>query len=848
MFDGDMVRRWLGVLHGDSPGLVHICATDLWTGQTFDDLDVAAAYVAHLDAQTREGIYVRTTTLRGQPERGWERGGSENVLALPGLWADIDIAGPGHQTKETLPPNTDAAQRIIATSGLPPPTLWVYTGGGVYPWWLLNHPHEISDDAEDVAALSAGWQRIIFHAAAKLGWHYGTGVGDLARVLRIPGTVNRKEGLERPCRILSATSTRYRLDELYEALADGLAAIPEPEAPRLTVARHDDGSVSPGDDYAGKVDWADILTRHGWRFSRQRGEVRYWVRPGKTSPGISATTNALGTDRLYVFSTDAGFEVGSHSKLNAYAVLEHGGDMRAAGKALHQQGYGRQAPLSPDPAAKQRDDITIIMGQPPAAPEPRTLSVVDGTAVRIIAQPAPEPDAYGPTEDGLARALVAHHGHELRYCPQRGRWLRWDGHRWAWDDAEHHRELVRTLARALPDAEGWVAFKKRALSAAGVSGVTRLAQSDPGVFVHVRQLDARPWELNTPTGIVDLRTGTLRPPDPTAMHTRSAAAAPDFDRPAELFDRFLADTFGRDPGLTEYVQRLVGLSAIGSVLEQVLLFAHGTGANGKSTLLEIVMHVLGFGEDGYSMAAPAEMLMMRRTTEHPAELAQLVGARLVVCSELDEGQRFAEARVKQLTGRDSINARFMRRDPFTFVPSHTLWLLGNHKPAAKIGGPAFWRRVRLLPFNHVVPEPDRDAQMSERLAEEAPGVLAWIARGAADYTQGGLREPGAVSKATEAYAKDQDTLARWIEDECHLADGAQVRVATADARLSYERWCSEAGEEPCSSKRFGMDLRDRFGIEVIKSHGRKFYAGLTLLENEAESEGNSVERERERYR
>lgn len=829
-FDPDLVRSWLRILHGDSPGLIHICATDLWTGRAFaaSDIDQAAEYVAHLDAQRREGIYVRVTTLRGElaPDA---RGSEQDGLALSGLWADIDLAGPGHKTTKPLPPDEAAAKAIIAAAGLPDPSLWIHSGGGLYPWWRLERPHVITDDLADIKDLAANWQRAVEYGAAQLGWDYGRGVGDLARVLRIPGTVNRKASLERPCRIVSATQTTYRIEELHEAVAAALSAIPEPEpAPRLASVRTDDGSLSPGDDYAARVDWADILQPAGWRYAYSRGQTRYWRRPGKDTAGISATTNALGTDRLRVFSTSAApFECESYSKLGAYALLKHGGDHHAAAKALKGQGYGRPAPLAPDPAATQREAIAELL----PAREPVTLAAVDGTAVRVIAEPIPAPEAFGPTEDGLARALVAHHRHDLRFCPQRGRWLRWDGHRWAWDDGEHHRELIRALARQLPDIEGWTAFKKRALSAIGVSGVARLAQSDPGFFAHVRQLDARPWEVNTPSGIVDLRTGTLRPPDPAAMHTRTASVAPDFDRPAEVFTRFLTDTFGGDPDLTDYIQRLLGLSAIGSVLEQVLLFAHGSGANGKSTLLEIAMHVLGFGDEGYAMAAPAEMLMQRRNQEHPTELAQLAGARLVVCSELDDGQRFAEARVKQLTGRDSINARFMRRDPFTFVPSHTLWLLGNHKPAAKVGGPAFWRRVRLLPFTHVVPEADRDPRLAEKLVEEGPAVLAWIARGAADYHQGGLREPGAVSKATEAYARDQDTLGSWVEDACHLAPaGAAVRVSTADARRSYEQWCAEMGEEPVSAKRFGMDLRDRFGVAVIKSNGRKFYSGLTVLE------------------
>jgi putative DNA primase/helicase len=624
-------------------------------------------------------------------------------------------------------------------------------------------------------------------------------------------TVDEREQLHRVFRALDRTPP---------------PAAPAPSRPLQAVPV--EGAVSPGDDFEARTDWADqqLLGGAGWRILGRRGDRLSWLRPGKETPGISATTGgaADGRDRLYVFSSATDFPTEQPmTKFGAYAVLHHGGDHSAAARALRKAGYG-----SPLPSQAEQQAAAIAELVPGAR-----LAAVDGTAARVIAEPLPEPRWYGATQDGLARALVAHHGHQLRYCPQRGRWLYWTGHRWLWDEAERHRELIRALARGLPDEDGWRKFRASALTANGVAGVARLAQSDAAITVHQATLDARPYELNTPAGIIDLRTGQLLPPDPAAMHTRSTTVAPDFDRPSDLFNAFLADTF-TDPELSAYVQRLLGVSAIGTVLEQLFLFAHGTGANGKSTLLEAAMHALGTGETGYAMAAPAEMLMVRRHAEHPAELAQLAGARLVVCSELDDGQRFAEARVKQLTGRDSINARFMRRDPFTFTPSHTLWLLGNHKPAARTGGPAFWRRVRLLPFTQAVSDDRRDPHLGEKLAQEAAAILAWMARGAADYQQGRLREPESVLAATRAYQEDQDTVTRFVEESCHLAPGSpQVRVYRDELRTAYERWCHENGDEEVSAKEFAAQIRLRSGDDGKgKTGGRRYYAGICLLQAE----------------
>lgn len=819
-----LARTWLDVIYINAPGLIHISATGNWTGRAFTDHDQATAYVHELDTQHREGIYLRATTLRDQPANGG-RGSETDSLALPGLWADVDIAGPGHKTDQPLPPDEPTARQIITESGLPDPTLWVHSGGGLYPWWLLDQPINIEpDNIDEIRQLSARWQTIIARSATVLGWHYGTGVGDLARVLRIPGTVNRKAGLERPCHIIDATNTRYTIDQLHAGLTAALQHHPDPRPATPPPAQHPEavrapGEISPNDDFEQRTGWDDplLLGGAGWTITKgSPGAYCEWIRPGKTTAGHSATTGRdPDRDRMWCFSTDAGLPVQEEmTKPYVYAQLHHGGDTKAATRELARLGYGTPRPLSPDPTSQAE-----------------AIAELTQSGNAQVTEPAPPAEAFGPTQDGLARALVAHHSHELRYCPQRGRWLHWNGHRWAWDDAEHHRELVRTLARSLPDGDGWTRFKASSLSANGVFGVTRLAQSDKTITVHISNLDARPYELNTPDGIIDLLTSQLHPPDPTALHTRSTTVAPDFDTDSDVFTRFLTDTFGDDTDLLGYVQRLLGVSTIGTVLEQLLPFAHGLGANGKSTLAEAAMHALGFGETGYAMAAPAEMLMIRRHAEHPAEIAQLAGARLVICSELDEGQRFAEARVKQLTGRDSINARFMRRDPFTFTPSHTLWLFGNHKPAARTGGPAFWRRVRLLPFTRTIAEERRDPKLGEKLADEAPAILAWMARGAADYHKAGLREPASVRAATDAYESDQDTVGRFIEECCHLAPGnPQIRVYRDELRTAYEKWCHENGDEEVAAKIFAAQIRDRSGDDGKgKTRGRRFYSGICLL-------------------
>ncbi|GAB2952072.1 hypothetical protein GCM10027280_45590 [Micromonospora polyrhachis] len=431
--DPTMVRTWLNVLYVNTPGLIHISSTGNWAGRAFTEHNQAADYVTRLDAGQPEGIYLRATTLRGQPERGG-RGSAADSHALPGMWADLDIDGPGHKhqvcaddcTKthvhitRPLPPTDDAARQIITDSGLPDPTLWVHSGGGLYPWWLLDQHVDITaDNLADIEQLSIRWQAAIGRSAAALGWHYGTGVSDLARVLRIPGTVNRKEGLARPCRIVDAQPERYSLNQLRAGLTAAQQRHPEPAPPPVPVQRRLEvvrgpGEITPNDDFEQQVAWDDqlLLGGAGWTITKGApGTYCEWRRPGKTTAGISATTGKdPARDRLYVFSDDAGLPVQQEmTKPYVYALLHHGGDTRAATRELARLGYG--TPLPPrDPAAEQRAAIAELV--PPARANGRNLAAVDGTAARVLdsAVPAatgPKPRAWTAELDVSNAAMAA---------------------------------------------------------------------------------------------------------------------------------------------------------------------------------------------------------------------------------------------------------------------------------------------------------------------------------------------------------------------------------------------------------------------------------------------------------
>lgn len=601
------------------------------------------------------------------------------------------------------------------------------------------------------------------------------------------------------------TITAEERDALW-AICATFDEMPVVDVPRTTLVVPSSG-LRPGDDYNARATWAEILEPHGWTRSRHLGANAYgWTRPGKTArEGISATTGRNDADNLYVFSTSTLFEAErAYSKFAAYTLLEHQGDYSAAAKALAAKGYGSTA-------EQPRPDLALL-----------------------VADTTPTPATYTLTDDGNALRLIDTYGAHVRYCPEIGMWLHWDGHRWGRDTAGHIHELARSIARDLPSKDkAEAAHRRSSLSSSGLKGLVAVARTDPRIIAHLDQLDARAYELNTPAGVVDLRTGALRTPDPSALHTRSTPVSPDFDAPAPGWARFLADTFAGDPALTAYIRRLLGLSLIGEHLEQILPFGWGAGANGKSTLLNVVQGVVGIGAQGYSIPAPAELLLATQQRHHPTELARLSGARLVVASELEDGERFAESRIKMLTGGENIAARFMGQDFFSFRPTHTIWLLANDKPAVRAGGPAFWRRLRLLPFVHVVPPAERIAGLDHQLIEsEGPAILAWIVRGAVDYLAHGLADPPSVQVATSAYERDQDTIARFVEECCETGPVASqvMRVRVAELRSRYETWCRQEGETAVTAKALTTALTARFGVVSERSNSARFYAGIRMTD------------------
>lgn len=520
-----------------------------------------------------------------------------------------------------------------------------------------------------------------------------------------------------------------------------------------------------------------------------------------------------------------------------------------------------------------------------------------GEGVAAAASPAPAPAAVAEQEvDGTLRAeleladrFVRQHQDDIRFCADLGCWYVWDGMVWRSEDPkapalimERAKETALAMAReriaeavqaseelseALTkatcsdpekdpevkrlrgeirrcnrDAEGVQTLRK-------LEAMEHLARSDPRVQVRFVQLDADPYALNTPSGLVDLRTGRLRPHDRAAMATRITASEYEPGFTLDIFQKLLSTATGGDKELERYLHLCLGASMYGHNETERFYMALGPGGSGKGTLFEGLKACLG----EYCATAEFQSFIKTQGGRVRDDLARLRSAHVVLASETEKGDTLAAATIKQITGGDTIAARELYGRYMEFRPRLTLWMQLN-PPAPRVDDQdsGMWRRLVVVPFAHAIPEDQRDPAIKRRMNDPADGgraMLAWLVAGAQQaYGLARIPMPNAVRAATNAYNEDMDPLREFLTDAVRFADKADLDqfrrtyVTQRGLREAYQGWYSESGGNPkyiLGPKEFTRRLRnlDRVSGAVrqvgVKDH--KCWLGLTLPE---ESEAN----------
>jgi putative DNA primase/helicase len=424
------------------------------------------------------------------------------------------------------------------------------------------------------------------------------------------------------------------------------------------------------------------------------------------------------------------------------------------------------------------------------------------------------------TEDALALAFTRRYHRDWRYVAAWGRWLVWDGQRWRNEDTLAATDLIRSVCRQTALRADDRKLAAKLASSGTVGGVERLARADRRHAATTDEWDADPWLLNTPGGVVDLKTGRTRANDRADRMTKITTATPGGECPQ--WTAFLSNVTGGDADLQAYLQRMVGYCLTGVTSAHALFFLYGTGANGKSVFANVVSTILG----DYATTASMDTFVETRGDRHPTDLAGLRGARFVTAIETEQGRRLNESKVKAITGGDKISARFMRQDFFEFFPQFKPVIVGNHKPAIRNIDEAMKRRMHMIPFTVTIPPERRDGRLTEKLLAERDGILAWAVAGCLAWQREGLNPPACVQDATQEYFESEDALGRWLDERCVRT--ANAKSLTSELFTDWKQWAEASGEFIGSQRRFS-DLLITRGLEKWRnSMGVRGFQGIGL--------------------
>jgi P4 family phage/plasmid primase-like protien len=426
-------------------------------------------------------------------------------------------------------------------------------------------------------------------------------------------------------------------------------------------------------------------------------------------------------------------------------------------------------------------------------------------------QPAAPQVALEPLDDMIADTFASEHAGDLRYVAEWGKWFEWRKGCWREEKTLRVFDLIRRVCKAVGI--------ERASMARMIGAVHTIVRTDRRLAATAEQWDSRPMLLNTPDGIVDLRTRDIHPHDPRAYCTKITAVGPKGECP--MFKAFLAEIMQDDERIVDYLKRVFGYCLTGDVSEETLFFLHGQGGNGKGVLMRTVAHILG----DYHKATPIETFTETRNDRHPTELARLHNARLVTASETERGRHWAESRLKQLTGSDPVAARFMQKDFFEYWPQFKIVISGNYKPNLRSVGEAMKRRLQLILFNIIIAKADRDRKLGGKLKAEWSGILQWMIEGCADWQEHGLAPPRAVMDATETYFTEQDSYSARFSEACKLDPNGWASTTMLFA--TWREWAEKANLRVGNIREFG-DFLGSQGLTRKRKAQANGYDGVTL--------------------
>jgi putative DNA primase/helicase len=435
------------------------------------------------------------------------------------------------------------------------------------------------------------------------------------------------------------------------------------------------------------------------------------------------------------------------------------------------------------------------------------------------------------TDTSNALRLMREYGTDIRYIAAWKKWMVWTEGRWKADEGYliHDRgltmirhiydELLKTsdyrdrieIEKAATQSEA-VRRRKAFIEAAGWIPELNLTPPD---------MDTNPWLLNVENGTIDLKTGEFREHRREDMITKIAKVKYDPQADCPVWKQFVREIMNYSTDLIIFLQLAAGLALTGDTSEQVMFILYGSGANGKSTFLNVLMRILG----DYAIATPTDTFMRRKGDQISNDIARLRGTRLVTTTEAEQGKRLSEPLIKQITGNDAMTARFLYGEFFDFIPTFKIFMATNHKPVIRGTDHGIWRRIKLIPFTTTIAEEKQDKHLEEKLLAEGPGILNWLLAGTQMWVEKGLVSPEAITRATEDYRNEMDVLGNFIRECCVQRPDASVRAR--ELFRAYQEWCEENNERTCSERYLGLRLAE-LGLERTRTAEARYWKGIML--------------------
>ena len=745
----------------------------------------------------------------------------EHIKEVRWFYVDIDPADNANLSEDRA--RIESLLTNNLPDGVPKPTIVVDSGAGYWGYWRLNEPFEINGDKSKAAEPEAFMEQLekVFKADK---------CRSIDHLARLPGTVNwpdqkkrdkgRKPALSRVVEEAENWSASYSTDD-FKLKTESGDAIGELLAP--FVSQTDQHKIHP--DFDAKLEGRELSPQQlelleklaslsdGDLFKDPKDEqIPSELANLQATHCVRNKDDLAKTDNGELCRIDPAERGYSESEpLVAFAgeCLSHNVLLEIIMSFL----------LSPDWAIGKHA-LNEKNSMRAARRAVATAIITGPSETKIVGADGAVPFSH----EHLALVFADKNKDSLRYVTEWDQWLAWNDRYWAQDRTKDWKDKIRKLCRAAAAKAKKVGQKKSLCTASTSEAISKLVKVDQRLAIVPDLLDADPWKLNTPSGLLDLKTGIVAPNTPKALCTKiTKVPVADEGMKPDAWLAFLHQITFENAEYVAYLQRMCGYFLTGETSQHALFFAWGTGGNGKSVFVNTLRYIMG----SYATSTPMDTLMVSNSPQHTTELADLRGARLVTAQETEEGRRLAIAKVKQMTGGDPIKARFMRQDFFEFTPEFKLFMVGNQKPKLPTVDAAMERRLHLLPFTYSVPKEKVDRQLEQKLQTEAAAILRWMVDGTKIYQSEGLNRPELVQQATQEYLEDEDIIGRWIEDCC--VRGKLETDPTGGLHSSYQTWCNHNGYKPKAINTFSSALVDR-GFTREQTGGIRRIVGLRLTQ------------------